>query len=439
MTTPASFAIDTVADHPTNTWPELAATLAAAILLSTHAVSFLGLFWNLRPSLVLAMGMAMITLWLGPRLLGELLRPAGLVFGVLVAWELVSLVGHILPGAYLAHWTSAELLANAFSYIIIPQFVCFLLGAAIGRDVKAVDRFLDILIWSNLVAVASGILLYLIRPGFFLAAEARVFTVTAEQYGGFLPRMNGYFNSMILGGVCYSGLGVLVGERRHRPGRLVIAALFVIGGLLTMERGAWILVGGLVLLWLILGIWRALSFPSLRGRPGRIAFAAALVMGVAILGWYYAEQQAWFGIAVKEFGNRVLFFNTLVSERSRQWRVAATLVANHPFGVGLGLLSHKAAEIEGLRPYVVTDGQYFEILGATGVLGLFLFVTVATRCVTRAVRAGRWEIALPVLLLFAGAVGTNLFDLYYIGFVFWLLLGTASGLNVPPLLRTVSG
>lgn len=416
-------------------WPEVAATAAIAIIIFAQPLSFGNLFIDLRPSLAMAIFMTALALCLGPRLLSELIRPANGVFALLVCWQLVSLEGHVQPGAYLAHWSSPPLVANAFSYIIIPQFVCFLLGAALGRDEHASLRSLDVMLWANFAAVCIGMLLYFTRPSFLLAAEARIFRETAERYLGFLPRMNGYFNSMIMGAVCYSGIGLLAGSQRRRPGSVVMGAVFAVGALATLQRGAWILSGTMLLVWGVLAFKRALLRSSVRRRP-LVMLSVAVATSLAIVfAWQFAEKQEWFGIAAHEFQNRVRFFNTLIPERSGQWTVGLSLASAHPLGVGVGLLSHKAAEIDGLSLYAITDGNYFRILAETGIPGLFLFLVVAGGATIRAIMARRWGIAFPVLLLLAGGVGTNVFDLYYVGFVFWLLLGMAS--TATPLRHTI--
>lgn len=415
-----------VTARPAAGWPALAATVACGLLMVVHPISFASFFADLRPSLMLALLMTGVLLWLGPSLLGELTRPAALPFAVFIAWEIASLAGHVWPGGYLAHWSSPLLVANAFSYLIIPQAACFLLGTAMGRDEAETDRFLRVLLWSNVLAVAVGLVLYLTRPAFVAAAEARIFREVAEKYWGFLPRMNGYFNSMVMGAVCYGSLGLLAASRVRRQAAFPLALLFLVGALLTLQRAAWVLAGGVALAWAAVGGGRALLRAGWRRRP-LLALLLVVTCSAALVGiWQYARQQTWFGIVVTEFDNRVRFFDTVVDERRGQWDVGVALVRDHPFGVGVGIVSHKAAEVDGLFPYAVTDGNYFRILGEAGIPGLLLFLVVVARAAWHAVTVRRWDLAVPVLLLLAGAVGTNVFDLYYIGFVTWLLLGAAT-------------
>jgi O-antigen ligase len=155
----------------------------------------------------------------------------------------------------------------------------------------------------------------------------------------------------------------------------------------------------------------------------------ALIAVVLAAAWQFAQDKPWLPIAAQAFDDRVTDFGTLVEERSGQWVAGVQLVNDHPFGVGLGLLSHKAAEIDGLLPYAVTDGNLFRLLAETGVPGIALFALLVGIGMARVLVARRLDVAAPLGLLLVGAMGSNVFDLYYIGFVFWLLLGIA--LSVP--------
>lgn len=409
--------------QPELLWPRRAAFLAGGLLLVTHPLSLANLLVEVRPSLMIALLMSLVLVGFAPRFLAELTRPAALPVVLLLAWQTALLLGHSLRWSWVSYWATPALALNALSYLLVPQVCCLLLGLAAGRDREAADRLLRIILISNVVALVIGILFYLTRPGFVLAAEVRVFGENTDKYMGFLPRMHGYFNSMVLGALCYTALGLAV-LRVTRPSRLLaLIVLCSLAAALTMQRASWLITGGMAAVCLaVLAARGAASW----WRPQRL-FALVAVAGLIAAGGFaiyrFALEQPWFAIAAEEFDNRVRYFGTSVAERSDQWVVSLAFVREEPIGVGLGVVSHKAAEIEGLRPYAVTDGNWFRILAETGLPGLALFTLLVLSSLAGALRQRRLTIAGTIALILVGAVGSNLFDLYYIGFVFWLLVG----------------
>lgn len=417
LATPASSALP---------WPRLAGTAALLLLLATHLVSFTNLLVDVRPSVALSLLMLMTSALLLPRLLAELSTRAGLIYALLFSWQVLTLLPHVLPLNFLSHWSSTALLANGLSYLLIPQALCFLLGAAAAREREDSERLLRGILWSHIVAVSVGIVFYLLRPAFVSAAEARVFGELSDRYFGFLPRMNGYFNSMVMGAACVSGIGLVASAGRRVWAGTAFVALFALGSLLTLQRSSWVLVVGTFLAWGAVGAARFLFTRKLGARPFTTLAIVAVIVVALIGAFAYAREQLWYDIAKQELENRFKFFDTIVDERRGQWDSALALVQNSPLGVGIGMASHKAAEVDGLQPFAIPDGNYFRYLAETGVPGIALLLLLLVRGAVRAVLARRWDIAVPMSLLLVAAVGTNILDLYYIGFVSWMLIGMAN-------------
>ena len=406
-------------------WSRRAAVLAATILIATHPVSFANLFTETRPSALIALLMIGVLVTHLPYMLGELARPRAAVASLFLVWETLLLISFALGVNYFTFWATPSLQINAITYLLLPQLVCLVLGLAIGRDEREIDRVLGLMIVSGTVAVAAAIALYVIRPGFLIAAEQRVFGEMAERYLGFVPRMNGYFNSMILGAVCYTTLAVAVVRLRRPAPLLVVAAVCGIGALLSMQRASWLATGALALT--AIGLTVVRSFAQRHGARGSAILAGALILviGVPLATWRFAQNQPWFDIAARELGTRVGLLGESVSERSGQWVLAVEHAEGAPLGLGTGLLGNKARENPGLEPFVVTDGEAFSILAEQGAPGLALFLILTGTALARVLAARRWDVAAPLTLLLLGSMANNVFDLYYISFVFWLLMGIA--------------
>jgi hypothetical protein len=420
------------------TWTRRATVLACALLISTQPLSFLNMVVELHPSLLVAMAMVLLMLWHAPQVLAELSRPGALLITLSLAWQVITLLGYTLSLSRVSYWANASLAANALSYILIPQTFCLLLGLGIGRDPRAIDRVTRYILIANCIAITIGIIFYFTRPAFVLAAETRVFGYQTDMYQGFLPRMHGYLNSMVLGAACYTALGIAT-FRPFRPAALFgLSTLCVIGSVLTMQRASWILTGGAVLLALAAALGRGAAQWHRPKAQVTLLATIGLIAVVLAAAWRFAQDQPWFSITVQEFDSRVTLFGTLVEERSDQWVAGVQLVTAKPLGVGLGMLSHKAAEIEGLFPYAVTDGNLFRIVAETGIPGITLFALLVIIGLTRVAAARRFDVAAPMALLLVGAMGSNVFDLYYIGFVFWLLLGIAVSIPMRPAAPTTA-
>lgn len=418
---------------PDAAWTRRATVLACGLLIVTHPVSLLNLFVSVHPSAILALLMLGVVVWHFPQAVGELTRHAALPVTLWLAWETVLMLGHALRWSYFSYWANPGLAINAFSYLLLPQCCFLVLGLAIGREPRNVDRLLRVVLFSGATAIAFGIAFYVLRPGFVQRAEVRTFGEMVFRYEDYLPRMNGYFNSMILGSVCSTTLGLALFSRLRPAVLLPLTIVCTVGSAMTMQRGSWLLTGACAAPAVAVILWRGVRQAQ---RPRSLVF---LILLLSLIGagtvwtWRFAQTQPWFSVAVQEFDSRVGQLNYTVEERSDQWARALQLAKQEPLGVGLGMLGNKARDIEGLYPYAITDGDLFSILAEQGVPGLALFLIMAVTAMGRILATRRFDVGAPFLLLLVGAIGTNLFDLYYISFVFWLLLGCA--LTVPPRAR----
>ena len=112
-------------------------------------------------------------------------------------------------------------------------------------------------------------------------------------------------------------------------------------------------------------------------------------------------------------------------ERADQYESFAVVFKTYPFGLGLGLLSHKAANL-GLL-FSTPDGNYYRIFGELGIMGLVSFCALVFSTLFKAFKR-RMHLALLVVSIYLlQAAGTNVFDLYAAGFLFWYFIGFVNG------------
>jgi hypothetical protein len=312
-----------------------------------------------------------------------------------------------------------ELLLSGLSYILVPQILFFYLGYNLSTKPKSEQE----LIKKNLILIFGGafflgLFLHFNRPDFFTIFLERIFlSEVGTGYIGFYPRMTIYWNSMIVGvlGVCFfwitifqTGLSIMY--------KWLFGSIFFLGALLSAQRGAWLAFGFSSLLFFFLRF-------SLKRFLVIISFSLSFTLLFMLLLSYFPEFDS-FGSFV-DIVNRFDSFGEAFSERRSQYDNFIYIIQNYPFGVGLGLLSHKAADI-GLS-LTTPDGNYYRIFGELGIFGAIAFIGLIVSSVTKALN-GFKQIGLIVCAIFiVQAFGTNVFDLYAAGFLFWFFLGWLNG------------
>jgi hypothetical protein len=124
---------------------------------------------------------------------------------------------------------------------------------------------------------------------------------------------------------------------------------------------------------------------------------------------------------------RFRHISTASEERKYQWIKGINVFSSYPWGVGYGLLTHKGIQSNfGIR---VPDGNYFRILGELGVIGFTLFVSILTYAIYISHKR-RYYIVTALLIIYCiQAIGTNVIDLMYTSYLFWLLIGFSFNLN----------
>lgn len=114
--------------------------------------------------------------------------------------------------------------------------------------------------------------------------------------------------------------------------------------------------------------------------------------------------------------------------RLDQWSFALEIVTNHPFGIGIGQVGHKAVNFLHTDQFVA-DGNYLKVLAETGVLGLGIFLAILLYVLLKAYKHWKSQdnynhLLLAILVFYMiQAIGTNVWDLYYSASIFWLFLG----------------
>ncbi len=330
------------------------------------------------------------------------------LFILLILWQITTFVFYFVS-SYSSRLTGISYLIIAtLSFYLIPQIVFFNFGAILplGTLRKVSTFYVNI----NFFAISIGII------DFF------TFKVLYQQpyiLGGILPekfyRMQSYFGTaMIAGCVCSTSLLLTLFICQNKFKRYIYTLVFIIGLALTGARGAW--VAGFVSLCYYLYMSKSIKLKISSKLLRFIIFIVLIILFcLPLLGKYFNSEN--FVQVGRRFSN---LFNAS-GERESQWLNGINIFLEHPLGVGYGLLTHKG--INSNFGFIVADGNYFRILGELGIIGFILFLILLIYSIIIAHRKKYYIVTALLLIYSIQAVGTNVFDIAYTSYLFWLLIG----------------
>jgi O-antigen ligase len=326
--------------------------VAAAFLLPTEAAYSLLFYIAVPPCLVAA---AIV----GPRTLPR----------DVASWLAIGLI--LWSGLTLLWGVDDMYRAPRFGLSAAATLTFVLAGTICARDAAWRWRFGTVLVVLGGLSAAACVARFLVDPPFALPTDT-------PRLRGWGVTLHPVLGASVMAVAMLTALHRATGSVPRRGPYLVAAAIMAADILLTKSRGP-ILAAGLatLFLWVALGWWRA----------------AAAGLGAAALAWWLAPASLVVGLVRAGEPSRLLI-----------WRDALREIAERPlFGHGLAA---------NLRPLPGLDASfphdfYLSLLFYSGVVGLLLFVSLATALARRvwAERGGAgaaWLAALGVNALVGG-------------------------------------
>ncbi len=398
---------------------------ALFILVIFHVVSIANMF-RMIPLGALTSGLILISIIINYKVF---IYEAKIRNGLFIAVYLIillSILNYALNDVvvlFTAHHDN--ILTKTFSYLIIPPLFFYTAGCHIEKvNPLNVNWIFDKIVFLNAASVVIGIILFLTVPQFYKDYVALTLTGVYSVEQTFYPRMFGYFgNSMMLGIICSSSIPLTFFLDRSVLFRILFVVIFIIGSIMTLQRGSIMTASAGLVLCLIFKT----NISSIKRHAKSIVFVFLfflIAMQIVFNSLLSSEGvSSWLDF----FDERFLAIGSIVTERSYQWKNAVSSLADYPFGMGIGMLSHVTAA-EGFQ-LASPDGNYFRILGELGFYGFMAFILLLARGILRGLVRGRPFLAIAVLVYAVQAVGTNVFDFYYTSFIFWMLLGILSATN----------
>ena len=336
------------------------------------------------------------------------------LFILLVLWQIFTFIYYFVS-PYSARLTNVGyLLIATLSFYLLPQILFFNFGAILRKEVLAKVALFYVHI--NLFAIIIGTIDFFTLKLLYRAPHI----LGVIPLNGYF-RMQSYFGTpMITGCVCATSLLISVALIQNKFRKFIFAFVFLLGLMLTMARGAW--VAGLISLGYYLFMSKSIKVKlSLRVIGFIIMLIVFLIIFSNQLYNYFNSEN------FVQLQTRFRHLSTASEERKHQWINGINVFLKYPWGVGYGLLTHKGIMSNfGIR---VPDGNYFRILGELGVIGFSLFVSILTYAIYISHKR-RYYIVTALLIIYCiQAIGTNVLDLAYTSFLFWLLIGFSLNIN----------
>ena len=319
-------------------------------------------------------------------------------------------------------------------YVVFPCLTFFAVKRlAIGGQV----RLLRLIVALNVLLVGVGLMVFYWQPDFYTQFMIRSFHGEITEMWQLYGRLGSYLGSTTVG--IMAGLTLLFVDfstTRIWP-KAALCGILVVGGVLSQQRG------GYVALAVGLGYQVLVARGSLRKKILTVVALAVLAGSILVM---FDRRNAELGDRLdllsyswNRMSNEFLSWNTFAERRAGYVR-ALSLVRTFPLGLGVGA-TLSAADSAGANPGgQVVDANYMRILADMGVVGLVLFLAILAAASRKALRTSRRLLWLSVLVIYAAiAVGTNVFDSFYVSHLYWALLGIldagAAGTARDPLRR----
>lgn len=389
------------------------------VLALFNLLCLLNVFREARPGLVASGSMLIVLAVTLRESLRLLFRRENTFFLVYMAIVFASLLHYVFdPFVVAFSQRYPDTLLGTASYLLIPSVFFYVGGNALGSEALAGNKVLERIVVITAVCILFGILFYVLLPGFYVAYLFRTF----ENNVTLLPRMSGYLgNPMTMGALCATTLPLAAGLRRPLWVRMVLVGICLIGSFLTLQRGSW-LTCAIVLALLALSHLHTHGVRILVAyRVGVLVVVTCLALILTALIRYSDVLRGGFIGLGADMITREFSLESMVGDRSEQWVNVGKVLEDRPMGMGIGMLSHVTA-VTGFD-LAIPDGNYFRILGELGPFGLLVFLGLLGGALRRALRRGETFVAVAIVASALLGVGTNVFDLYYSGYLFWLLLG----------------
>lgn len=384
-----------------------------AYFVVLHAVPFLNmLLGGIIPVYIVVSVVASYSGWLTIRYLHQRVTVAGQFSPLelaVTAYLLLSAVSFLLffqPN----HPAPTAAFAYGVHRLLMPACLFFAVKSTDAGGRLRLIRWICLLsVW----LIVVGAILHFARPPFYSDFLTRYYSTTTVEATGVYARMISYLGSTLIGIVAAGTIALVPSARFSTAAGAVVVAIMVAGASLAQQRG------GFVATLIALGYYLFASRGTIRSKV-IAATVGGLLLTAAVM-WVSVSNEEVLQLLLHRFSS----IGEALGERSYSYIIAMSYFRDFPFGAGLGTTAPTDLNLRG----EITDGNFMRIFADLGPIGLLLFLSVVVMGIGRAARSsggGGWIVMLIVYCIVA--LGTNVFDTYYAGHLFWAALGMVDAL-----------
>lgn len=299
--------------------------------------------------------------------------------------------------------------------------------------------FLDSLILSGFIVGLVGIFIYFILPRSMYLDFVEIGGGVSDARAG-LYRMGSIFWTPVVFGAYMAICSTLSIAMLHNP------------YLKRAKKALYICTLGICLFTLLfsvsIGSWLAACIGVI---VVSVCFRKAynLIKLMLLFGFvgFMALNFLFLGYTSFEVGGGSLQFGQIVNSvtgRTDQWIRAIESFQNYPFGRGLGWAGHVAWRFQETFniDWAVTDGWLFKVIGETGLVGFMVWTSYFITLFLIGIKVIRREkgfqkfVSIGIFSVLMGAIGqsigTNLWDVFFISPILWILTGLLANIECSP-------
>jgi hypothetical protein len=370
------------------------------VMLLPLVVNMLQLGVGISPG---AVALLVAIVILSSRALWSSRSPLDILVLAYVLWSLATGALYLLPSNRVDY--AAYLLGINIAVVPVAFY-------ALGRvvDVQARPLVAEAVVRLHAAVVVVSGVLQAWRPDFYTEYLVALLSDSgAVEEWQFYARMQGFLGSTALGILCSMSILLLIATRFSLARKLGFSAVFLVGAFLTFQRSS--MVVGVAAFAVLLATSRASPASKL---------AAAFCAGVGAFALVSIESED-----VLRLLDRLIEVGEVISLRDRDsYGLILDQLVRHPFGMGLGATTSAADSYGYNSGGQIVDANHLRILADLGPIGFVLFVLLVAHAVWLSRRA---RLFVPFGLVVLGynlqALGTNVFDSYYTGHLYWMYVG----------------
>lgn len=304
-------------------------------------------------------------------------------------------------------------------HLVIPMFLYYC-SKTIPADGQA--NLLKIICMINLFYITVGLIMYYWRPEFYSNFMMnRLFHGEITEKWLLFSRLRSYLGSTTVGIISGTTIVLVDFLKTKKYLKHALVVILFIAGLLSQQRGGYVAI--------IVGVvyYCFLSRKTVSHKIGFLVFGGGLFIALfAVFSIRVGHQEEQINIVEKV--RERMFKETLtakqISDRKAGYINGWRNIRNFPLGLGIGATLNASDSPGANLGGQVVDANFMRILSDLGIEGLLIFLLINALALRSSwKKKNRWAWISILFIYNIIALGTNVYDFYYVNHLYWIYLG----------------